>query len=161
MTIIVYDGKTLATDKMAIDQDIKQSTNKAWYAQHPQLGKVIISGAGELNKIQDMMSWYLKGAEPDKFPKSQMSTPFCQFIVITKRNGYASNLLRWEQHPAPIKMGESIYAIGQGSHFAYGAMAMGASAEQAVQVANRFSIFCGLGVDTYTLVEEKQNAEEK
>jgi len=30
VTIIVYDGKTLATDKMAIDQDIKQSTNKAW-----------------------------------------------------------------------------------------------------------------------------------
>lgn len=158
MTIIVYDGKTLATDRMAIDQDIKQSTQKAWYAQHPSLGKVIISGAGDINKLNDMRNWYLKGADPAKFPKSQMSTPFCQFIVVTKQRGYTSNLLRWEQSPTPITMGEGIYAIGQGSHFAYGAMAMGATAEQAVEVANKFSIFCGLGVDKYTLMEETKDA---
>ena len=58
-------------------------------------------------------------------------------------------------------MGESIYAIGQGSHFAYGAMAMGASAEQAVEVANKFSIYCGIGVDTYTLVKEEEDAKEE
>jgi len=45
---------------------------------------------------------------------------------------------------------DSYMAWGSGSDFARAAMAMGAKAEQAVRVASRFSIDCGLGVDALT-----------
>jgi hypothetical protein len=40
-------------------------------------------------------------------------------------------------------------AWGIGCDFALGAMAMGADAVQAVEITNKFSIHCGMGVDSY------------
>lgn len=43
------------------------------------------------------------------------------------------------------------YADGSGGEYAMGAMAMGANARQAVQVACRFDLASGDGIDTLTL----------
>lgn len=44
-----------------------------------------------------------------------------------------------------------IYVFGSGRDFALGALAMGASAYEAVKAAITFDITCGIGVDTLTL----------
>lgn len=143
MTIIVWDGHSLSTDRAATDGQAKWKTTKAW-----RWGDKILSGAGPLQSILAMREWYKEGADPKNFPLEQLSLP-CHFIVVTKEGG----LIRYETGPIPIEHGRAQCAFGEGRDFAYGAMAMGADSEQAVMIANTFSIHCGQGVQTFTLEE--------
>lgn len=141
MTIIAWDGKHLATDCAATDGAAKWQTTKAWYH-----AGVILSGAGPLQTILSMREWYKRGTIPDDLPPAQLSPKWCHFVVVT-----TEGLLRYEQGPHPIDHGFNMCAFGEGKDFAYGAMAMGATAQEAVQVCNKFSNTCGLGVQTYSL----------
>jgi len=145
MTVIVWDGETLATDGAATDGACQWETEKAWYA-HNAFGQYIISGAGPLQTILQMRQWYISGAHPDEFPEAQTTLAFCQFVVVN-----SDGLRRWEQGAIPIEHQRLKCAFGEGKEFAYGAMAMGATAAQAVEVANKFSPHCGLGVHEYRL----------
>jgi hypothetical protein len=141
MTVIVWDGATLATDVAATDGAAQWETDKAW-----QLDDVIMSGAGPLQTILQMRQWYVEGALHNKFPDAQLGPYACHFVVVNKHG-----LQRWEQGPIPIEHGRTPCAFGEGRDFAYGALAMGATAEQAVEAANKHSVHCGLGVKLYTL----------
>jgi len=142
MTIIVWDGSTLATDCAATDGSAKWQTQKAWY----WLGE-ILSGAGPLHTILEMREWYKGGRIPDKLPKVQLGPHWCHFVVVG-----AGGLQRYEQSPIPIEHGYDACAFGEGRDFALGALAMGASAAQAVAVCNQLVPSCGMGVHEYTYV---------
>ncbi len=143
MTIIVWDGTTLATDRAATDGAAQWETEKAWVT-YTEIGKVILSGAGPLQTILTMRDWFKAGALPNEFPSVQLSPQFCHFVVITPLG-----LSRYEQGPIPIEHGRLKCAFGEGKDFAYGAMAAGANAATAVAIANEHSVHCGLGVATY------------
>jgi len=140
MTVIVWDGSTLATDKAATDGAAQWETTKAW-----RWNNEILSGAGPLQTILTMREWY-KDRPGNLFPSVQQGPDWCHFVVVT-RNG----LLRYEQGWIPIDHGWDQCAFGEGRDFAYGAMAMGATAAQAVEAANKYSVHCGLGVEEYKL----------
>ena len=144
MTIVVWDGKVLATDRAATDGAVQWEVTKAWYHQDPVLGTVVLSGTGPLRTILAMRDWYIAGALAPEFPNLQLSSKWCHFLVAT-----SSRLLRYEQGDIPIDHGTNQCAFGEGRDFAYGAMAMGADAPTAVGVANKFSPHCGHGVNTY------------
>lgn len=59
-------------------------------------------------------------------------------LVLTKEKG----LLRYKDLPIPYLHGANNYAIGEGAPFAYGAMFMGATAEEAVAAAIDGSPHC-------------------
>ena len=146
MTVIAWDGTTLATDSNATDGAAKWQTVKAWYVTDPISGElVILSGAGPVNTILAMREWYKAGAQPDKFPVAQSIAP-CHFVVVTK-----DGLHRYEGGPVPIEHGTSCCAFGEGRDFAYGAFAMWATAKQAVEAANKYSAHCGGNVMEYSL----------
>ena len=144
MTVVVWDGSTLATDKAASDGAAHWHTDKAWYHVAEE-GKVVLSGTGPLHSILSMKEWFIQGADRDTFPTLQTTHP-CHFVVVN----YAG-LYRYEAHPLPISHGRRQCAFGEGKDFAYGALAMGATAAQAVEIANQFSAHCGLGVDVFAL----------
>ena len=141
MTIVVWDGTTLATDAAATDGNNLWETEKAW-----EWNGYILSGAGPLQTILQMRDWFQSGAPQNKFPAVQLTPQFCHFLVVS----YAG-LQRYEQGHLPADHGRYSCAFGDGKDFAYGAMAMGADAGQAVEVANKYSPHCGLGVKLYTL----------
>lgn len=94
-------------------------------------------GAGEL-----IMDWYIKGA---KKPVPELPEDIFTMLVV-KPNGeayYANNSFLIA---GPLT-GE-YFAIGSGSDYAQGAMAMGASAEQAVEIAARFDVWSGAPIIT-------------
>ena len=64
MTVVVWDGKTLATDKAASDGSAQWQTEKAWL-----FGESVLSGAGPLQSILTMREWYRAGALHNNFPK--------------------------------------------------------------------------------------------
>ena len=140
MTVIVWDGKTLATDCAATDGAAKWRTQKAW-----RWADEVLSGAGPLQTILQMRDWYMGGALENKFPAAQLTPQFCHFVVLKPNVG----LVRYERGLIPVEHGYGKCAFGEGKDFAYGAMAMGAGAETAVIITNEHSVHCGLGVMTY------------
>ncbi len=145
MTVVVWDGRTLATDLAATDGRAMWSTQKAWMCAVGDR-EVILSGAGPLQTILAMREWYKAGADHNTFPREQLSSQWCHFLVVTNHG-----LLRYENGVVPIEHGRKKCAFGEGKDFAYGALAMGADAQRAVEVANERSPHCGLGVATYQL----------
>lgn len=146
MTIVVWDGETLATDKAANDGAAQWETTKAWYTQDAFDQQVIVSGVGVLCNILLMRDWYTNGQQATLFPREQMGDLWCQFLLVNHEG-----LWRYEQSRIPIEHGKLPCAFGVGKDFAFGALAMGADAVTAVGVANDHSIHCGLGVNTYVL----------
>lgn len=145
MTIVVWANDVLATDMQASDGDAKWQSEKAWYSG---IGydRIILSGTGPLKTILAMREWYKNGADPNLFPKEQLASP-CHFLVVEPVTG----LKRFETTPTPIEVGQQPCAFGEGRDIAHGALHMGASAKQAVEAANAFSVHCGLGVKEYHL----------
>jgi len=147
MTVIAWDGKTLATDRMANDGSQKWESSKAWY-DTSEGEVVIITGVGLLAYIKQLSEWYTKGLPvmPDVAPS------MAQLIVVKKDGLYEL------QYNQLIKR-DMYCAFGDGKDIAIGALAMGASAGQAVNICNQHSLHCGKGVELYTL--HGGNDEEK
>jgi hypothetical protein len=145
MTIIVWDGDILATDRAASDGKTQWKTEKAWYYGEGE-DRLILTGSGPLHSILAMREWFKEGYKPSEFPVIQTTHP-CHFIVVSPIQG----LYRYESSQIPITHGLDKCAFGEGREFAYGALAMGADAAQAVAVANEYSPHCDLGVAEYKL----------
>jgi hypothetical protein len=151
MTIVVWDGETLAADRAATDGAAQWEIDKIWWSLSPTNEEVLLSGAGPLQTILEMREWYKNGTKRSDFPQAQQEpSTWCHFILVDKEG-----LTRWEQGPHRIVHGTMKCAFGEGRDFAYGAMEMGANAERAVEVANKFSVHCGLGVITHKLGEQQ------
>jgi hypothetical protein len=149
MTVIVWDGEHLVTDRKATDGSLKWESSKAWYVSSPTHGVCIVSGVGHLKQIITLRNWIAEGADPQQYPylHSEVS---CQLVVVTD-----AGLLLYDESPYPIERGFTPCAFGHGRDFAYGALAMGANAEQAVDAANKYSHHCGLGKEVFTLHSRK------
>ena len=142
MTIIVWDGEVLATDKLAVRHGIKIATVKAFYSQD-ETGKCILSGVGDLDKIAAACQWYESGADPHNYISRGIG---CTLIVVDALG------LKFYEHPwIATKVGYGKCAFGSGADISYGALAMGASAERAVECANEYALMCGMGIDTYKI----------
>lgn len=152
MTVIVWDGEKLVTDRKATDGTLKWESSKAWYVNSSLHGVCIVSGVGFLKQIITLRGWVANGLDPQQCPYSHDEIN-CQLIVVTD-NG----LYQYDELPYPIERGFIPCAFGHGRDFAYGALAMGANAEQAVDVANRYSNYCGLGKEVFTLHNYKDTS---
>lgn len=141
MTIVVWDGKVLATDKAATDGSLQWETTKAWYIRG-----TIVSGVGLLSNILECRDWWAEGGEADKYPLCQSTDYYCEFLIVQ-----LDGLWRYERMPTAIEHGKVPCAFGSGRAIAFGALAMGANAEKAVEIVNQYSADCGLGVATYAL----------
>jgi hypothetical protein len=154
MTIVVWDGETLATDMQANDGMQKWKSEKAWYIGKDFDEVQIVSGVGILQDIIRLREWYKTGSSEDKFPiafGSHRVTPTAKLIVVTELEG----LLLYDGIPHPIEYGFKPCAFGEGKDFALGALSMGATSAQAVNVANEHSLHCGKGVTELTLKVKK------
>jgi len=149
MTTIVFDGESLAVDNAGVNQGILVPVVKSWVMPN----KHVVTGIGDGTQISIMAEWYKNGADPGTFPVSQRTgTPWCELIVATPEG-----LFRYERSHHPIHHGFNRCAFGSGKDFAYGALAMGANAAQAVHIASHFDRSTGMGVTLYRLYDEKPN----
>jgi hypothetical protein len=140
MTIIAYDGETLCVDGAASHDGVKYELTKVWLFKG-----CAITGVGDASQIAVMRSWYEAGAVPAEFPVTQrIGVPWCQLIVVDHRG-----LKRYDREPVPIDHEHHKCAFGAGKDFAYGALAVGATAELAVHAVSQFVPDCGHSSTTY------------
>ena len=146
MTVVVWDGKNLATDRMANDGSLKWEASKAWYASVNNK-PAIISGVGLLQHIVFLREWVKKGAVIGDYPRHVLSQHHTHQLIVVNPEG----LWLYEGVPVPVEYGVKPCAFGHGKDFAYGALAMGADAQRAVEVANECSLQCGKGVEIFSI----------
>ncbi len=142
MTVIAWDGKSLAADRQATSGDCRREVTKIRRLKNGDLASFSGSEAG----AREMMTWYESGADPAKYPPMQATSDWVRLILVTKKG-----VFMYEERPVQMPLKEKFFAWGSGRDFALGAMAAGATAKQAVQITCRYSVGCGMGVDVATL----------
>lgn len=139
MTVIAWDGKTLAADR--------QGTNCGMRLPATKLFKLadgtVVAGTGVLAAVHRMKQWYENGADVSNYPDCQKtSDDWCRLVVV-KPGG---SVFCYEGQPVAIPSESVPAAWGSGRDFAMGAMLAGANAVRAVEITNTVSVDCGLGV---------------
>lgn len=102
----------------------------------------ILAGAGNYDDVIEVVKWMNEGGKEDKHPDlGDKETGF----LLLRSDGKAF----WLTVPflRPVEVLDEFIAIGSGAGVALGAMAAGASAKRAVEIASRFDNQTGNGVN--------------
>lgn len=143
MSVVVWDGKTLAADKQATVGTLIRRVTKIARA-----GECLVGFSGDFQWFGSLVEWVAKGRVPADFPASQSSKDDVQPLLVIEPSG---QILIYERSHHPVKIEGTQIAIGCGRDFAYGALHLGHDAMTAVSVAIACDAFCGQGIDTLTL----------
>ena len=151
MTVIVWDGHTLAADKRTVNSGYKGGIVTKVYRWDGGL----CAFAGDLDVGVQMVHWLRDGAKSADFPKQQAEKAASAFMVI-----YADGrVAKYETMPVPLFFESPVSAMGSGRDYAYAALHLGCDARRAVEVACALDASCGNGIDTLTLQTDEDFAE--
>ncbi|NBV16779.1 hypothetical protein [Janthinobacterium sp.] len=138
MTIIAWDGQTLAADKQGTNYGCAYAVTKIHRVPG---GLVAFSGSG--SHAAELLKWFEAGRPADAYP------------VGTEENGAGSMFIASDRKififahngPHPELIEERFFARGAVRDYALAAMHLGKSAREAVEVACFFDTSCGKGID--------------
>lgn len=143
MTVIAWDGKTLAADKQ-MGADFPRRTTKIRRSKKGEL----LGVAGFMDRGIILMDWWEAGADPAKFPAFQADEKkSCSMLIIKPDR----TLWYVFEEPVAILVEEPFHSIGSGRDFAAATMYLGHDARKAVEVASALCGYCGFGIDTLEL----------
>ena len=143
MTVIAWDGRTLAADKMGDADGLRRTTTKI-----RRFDGGLFGSAGAASRGAEMFAWIVSGADPATVPSFQLSPDDYQSVMVVRNDG---TVWVYGCSAYPFQMEDPFHAIGSGRDFAVAAMHLGCNATQAVEVASRFESGCGMGIDTLEL----------
>jgi 20S proteasome alpha/beta subunit len=139
MTVIAWDGVTLAADRQSSIASTPFCVTKIFRVSKGNR-TVLYGAAGNSCDAQEFHQWVIGNRDEPKLTNLH--------ILCIDENGHVfwtDECMNW------CKFEDGIMAIGSGGKFALGAMKAGASAYEAVKIACELDIDCGLGIDTLTL----------
>ena len=144
MTVIAFDGKTLAADKrMCQGGGIARTVTKI---VRTRSSGELLAITGGLDVGRELEAWYLMGAKVVDFPANAKDDT--AMLIVIKPNG---EIWTWAAGPYPTRIESEKAAFGSGRDFAEAAMYLGESAVDAVAVACVFQSDCGNGIDVLEL----------
>lgn len=144
MTIIAWDGKTLAADKQSGDEWTK-------YGRTTKIRRIrdcLVGAAGNAAMNREMFAWFEAGAIAAELPDEQREIARCSSLLVITPEG----LIRVYQNGGfPLDVENPYYAIGSGKEAASAVLELGFDAVRAVEIASIVCTGCGGGVDILTL----------
>jgi hypothetical protein len=143
VTVIAWDGKTLAADRRAITCGRVFSVTKVF-----RVGAYLVGISGCFSYAGQYLAWLADGRDPAKYPKQELNSEL--YMIVVHRDGTVE---RFEASGYPVKVEEQHFAGGSGCDFAIAALACGKTAREAVEIACLLSSECGNGVDTLAFEE--------
>lgn len=150
MSVIAWDGRTLASDRCGVRVNLRLETTKLKVVTNPNGQVYGMAFTGELSSGRMLWKWFRDGKDPDKWPLSDDMIDTARLVV-----SFGDRVVYFERTPFAIEVEGDIMAWGSGCDFALGAMAMGATAIKAVQIASDYDRDCGFGVDSFTPPEDQ------
>jgi hypothetical protein len=148
MTVIAWDGYTLAADKRSCMGTLIRTTTKIFRIETNTYFGSIAGYSGESDAGEELLAWVRDGADPQRFPQSRREGGSGANVLLVLND---RSLLHFWNTPYPVRMPPQHFAIGSGRDFALAAMHLGKTAVEAVEVACHFDSGCGNGIDTLPL----------
>lgn len=148
MTTIAFSGGIVAADSriMRAGRASPEHAEKVWRLEHGGVGAAV----GSLWSVEEFHEWLNRGQKAWEKPKLEDDTIVIEFLrggailEYTKEGRVRTNPTR------------GFYAWGSGADYAYGALAMGASAVRAVNVAIEFDPSTGGEVQWLKVVRDDE-----
>lgn len=137
MTVIAWDGNTLAADRMCNSNGLATEMEKLKTLSDGRL----VAVWGTAVYFHSLIEWLEAGALPLNFPRMPDEGWAGLVEVKPDRVNY------YENNPHPLTVTGEFMAWGYGREFAIGAMAAGADAVAAVNIASRHCVYCGNGIN--------------
>ncbi len=144
MSVIAWDGKTVAADRQANQDNTRSLIKKLSVVR--RTGD-ILGTVGGVDYGLKLEKWYRAGARHALFPKPKLKDDDATLIVFTR----SGRVFEFTNSPDSVPITDKFQAWGDGSDLAIGAMAMGATAREAVKITCRYKITCGMGVTSYRI----------
>jgi len=149
MSVVAWDGKILAADRMGMFSDTIRTIQKLWKLSNGEVVAVV----GPISTGLLVKEWYEAGANRKELPECQKTDEWAQLIVASK-----DGCFYYDSQPVQIKVMDPFCAWGIGREVALGAMEMGGDAVKAVEIASKHVSGCGRGCD---YVNTKSDSEQK
>jgi ATP-dependent protease HslVU (ClpYQ) peptidase subunit len=150
VTVIAWDGKTLAADRQATRQGTVHAVRKLHRVRHYICG---ICGSADVGFA--LLEWLEhKGSPVDdrrEWPAQQATDEWAVLVVVDTRT---RKMVWYGRQPYAHETTSPFIAWGSGRDIATGAMACGKSAVEAVEIACQFDADCGMGVDSMSLDDD-------
>lgn len=137
MTVIAWDGKTLAADRRATSCGLARTVRKIERYKGFLLGM-----SGDHAVAAEMLKWFTCGGDFPAKAREDVAT-----LLVVDHSG----VRLFTTGPEPMVVLDPHMAIGSGRDYALMAMHLGKSAREAVELACLFDVDCGNGVDTLEL----------
>lgn len=144
MTVIAWDGKTLAADKQMTNGMTKLTVTKIF-----RVTGGLIGICGDASAGTETLQWFCDGAIPEDYPKGNREQDRGASLINVLTDG---TVWKYEKSPYPFKVEGVCCAFGCGDEGAMIAMECGADARRAVEIVSKYNTGCGNGVDTLELV---------
>jgi 20S proteasome alpha/beta subunit len=139
MTTVAYRDGVMAADK-------NMGGYKGQVTKVYRVGDCLVGCSGDnFATLLKVVDWMQEGAEEDSKPELGDSSVH---ILLVDSNG---EIFLYNNDLYPMPLEQDFFAVGSGMDYAMGAMAMGASAADAVRVASQFDPGTGPKVDCLTL----------
>ncbi len=151
MTVIAWDGRTLAGDRESGSQYIKCTAATKVYRINGCL--VGCAGTGAINA--QWREWFRAGAKPEDFKAPLNDADNFTHALVIQPDG---RIHLYQRTPYPIEMHGPFAAVGSGQEAALAVLHMGGDARKAVEIASIVCAGCGGGVDTLELEVGNQRA---
>ena len=148
MSVVVWDGTVLASDCQVTQVGCRFKSRKLY-----RVGDALVGLVGPTDFAATFLEWFKTGADPATYPANQKdANDWVAALVITPER----KVLKYERAPHPFDLTDNPHvAMGSGRDYALGALACGAGARRAVEVACQYDVDCGLGVDALTFNKEE------
>lgn len=141
MSTIAFRRGIMAADSRGTSGDIIRGKVRKLY----QLADGRVVGiAGDVGYEPEFIAWLDDGAKPENRPDFSGASSFSALVGSTEGFVVYGRELRCQV------IGADFYAIGSGNEIALGAMAMGASARRAVELACDFDVYTGGEINEIT-----------
>ena len=144
MSVIAWDGRELACDRMGVTGGVICTVQKYRHVGEAKQTIVVWNGTHEIGMA--LADWYSAGADPATWPECQQSDDWAELIVAQP-----SGLQVYQRLPIPQPVLDRYAAWGTGREIALGVLAMGGAARMAAEIASRHLASCGRGVDAFSV----------
>lgn len=145
MTVIAWDGVTLAADKRSSSGGYAATVTKITRMPTGEL----VATSGDADVGRSLVAWFQSGAVPEQFPDNRDGNDEYRARLLVISPGPRVTI--YERTPHPIMIEDKFYAMGCGRDYALAAMYLGRNARKAVEVACAMDTGCGNGIDTLKL----------
>lgn len=150
MTCLVYRDGVLAADARVLDLWTPCGDVPKIGRRVGKNGVLLFGAAGESSYVQIFNDW-VRSWKFDEWLANGGSDPYCDMGRPEKpekeTNGFIvlpdGSCLRFESGAPPYRINGPFYAFGSGTWVALGALAMGATAPEAVEAAHQYDIGTG------------------